>query len=370
MRIISLGYTTTASYDDPEAWLDRIDFYTGILEKLALRHEVESIEQINYEGQLERRGVRYHFINRSGSRYAHFRKLHRFVERTRPDVVLVNGFIFPLQIILLRRRLGRDARIIVFHRSERPFTGIRRYAQRLADRCVNAYLFASPEFAKQWKHNIDTKKKVFEVVQASSRFMPIDRNEARRVTGMEGAPVFLWVGRLVARKDPLTVLKAFLQFVKENTGARLYMIYQSEQMINDVKAMIAAAGKTGECVMLVGSVPHDQLLYWYNSADFFLIASAYEGSGISLTEALSCGCIPIVSDFVSFRAMTGNGRCGRMFPMGDAEGLLRIMQSISTFDIGAERSRALQCFREELSFDAIAQKLERIIQPNGITQHE
>ena len=50
MLIVSTSYNKTDEFDNPEDWLRRIGFYTGVLDELAKFHEVISIERINYEG--------------------------------------------------------------------------------------------------------------------------------------------------------------------------------------------------------------------------------------------------------------------------------------------------------------------------------
>ncbi|HEX3386522.1 MAG TPA: glycosyltransferase, partial [Mucilaginibacter sp.] len=77
-----------------------------------------------------------------------------------------------------------------------------------------------------------------------------------------------------------------------------------------------------ESITLVGELPHDELQYWFNSADFTLSASHYEGSGTAVCEAMSCGCVPIVTDIPSFRMITDNGRCGLLYEPGNEHALL------------------------------------------------
>ena len=254
MKIVSTSYTNTPDFTDPELWLDRISFYTGILEELTKQHEVESIEQINYSGKLERNGVLYHFLNFKKQKLRFPFKLHKYIGKIRPDVVFVNGFIFPLQIIQLRMNLGKTVKIIVLHRAEKPFTGIKKYFQKLADKYVNAYLFTSLAFSEAWKQNIDIGK-IHEVMQASSAFKPIDKSDARRQTGIIGQPVFLWVGRLDANKDPLTVVRAFLQFLKYQSEARLYLIYQEEKLLSEVNELIESDEKGKRSIILIGKIP-------------------------------------------------------------------------------------------------------------------
>ena len=75
-------------------------------------------------------------------------------------------------------------------------------------------------------------------MQASSVFQPANKTDARKQTGIDGHPVFLWVGRLDANKDPLTVIRAFLQFLNNQPAARLYMIYQEEKLLQEVRHLI------------------------------------------------------------------------------------------------------------------------------------
>ncbi len=363
MKIVSTSYTNTADFNDPEAWLNRISFYTGILEGLAIQNQVESIEQINYTGRLERKGVYYHFLNYKKNKLYFPLQLHAFIKKLEPDVVLVNGFIFPLQIIQLRLKLGRAVKIIVINRSEKPFTGIKKYLQGMADKSVNAYLFTSSEFGEQWTRNgnIRHPKKIYEIMHGSSVFSPGDKDKARSALSVTGSPVFLWVGRLDNNKDPLTVVKAFAAFLYFQPSAKLYMIYQAEDLLQDVSDLINQNEKTIQAIRLVGKVPHQQLQDWYSSTDFIISTSHYEGGGIAVCEAMSCGCIPILTDIISFRKMTGPGKCGLLFEPGNDAALLKKLMQTMQLDIQQESSKTLRQFEAELSFEAIAKKINHVI---------
>ncbi|HEY6062361.1 MAG TPA: hypothetical protein VIV35_02060, partial [Chitinophagaceae bacterium] len=142
MKIVSTSYSKTTEFTDPQKWLERIGFYSGILEELGRRHEVTGIERINYEGSYQQNNVSYYFIRLKKKKVYFPWRMHRLVKKLKPAVVLVNGFIFPFQIIQLRLKLGKAVKIIVLHRAEKPFKGLKKYLQKLADRCVDAYLFA------------------------------------------------------------------------------------------------------------------------------------------------------------------------------------------------------------------------------------
>jgi len=363
MKLIFTSYVSTPEYIIPGEWLKRIDAYTRILESLSNDHTVIGIERINYEGAYEKNGVQYLFIRLKQKTVRFPFRMHRLIKKLQPDIVFVNGFIFPLQTIQLRLKLGKAAKIIILHRGEKPYTGIRRFLQKLADKSINAYLFTSAEFGATWiKHgNISNQNKIHEIIQASSVFYPQERSSAKSILGVKGLPVFLWVGRLDVNKDPVTVVKAFSEFLKFQPGATLYMIYHTEMLLQEVSNLIKSDSKASTAIKLVGKIQHDDLQAWFNAADFIISGSHHEGSGVAVCEGMSCGCIPVITDIISFRKMTGPGKCGLLYKPGDDKDLLAALLKTRDLDIETESAKALQQFKDELSFEAIAKKINKVI---------
>lgn len=360
MKFIFTSYVSTPEFSQPAPWLKRIEAYTGILESLSRNHEVTGIERINYEGKYEQNGVQYYFIKLKKKVCFFPWRMHRRIKELQPDVVFVNGLVFPLQVIQLRLTVGKAVKIVVLHRAEKPFKGLKRHLQKLADRCVNAYLFMSSEFGNEWRMNINVKK-VHEVIQASSIFFPIEKPDVKRQSHTRSDLSFLWVGRLDSNKDPVTVITGFIQFLKEEPDAKLYLIYQGGELLQQVKDLINSDERGSSAIRLVGKVIHDQMQTWYTSVNFILSGSHYEGSGVAVCEAMSCGCIPIVTNILSFRRMTGPGKCGFLFEAGNEKDLLAALLKTRNMAIEMERNKVIKQFSEELSFEAIAGKVNRLV---------
>jgi glycosyltransferase involved in cell wall biosynthesis len=361
MHYVSLIYQRDGTYNSPQPWLARVSAYGGVLEALALHNKVTHVVQINYEGELVHNGVNYRFVDYGNERQLFPHKLHRLIKSLHPDVVMVHSFNHPLQVVQLKLFLSYKTRIIVQNHAEKPAIGIRKVLQRLADKWIGAYLFASKEMGLGWvtKGNIASSKKVHEVMELSSTFYPVDKQIARAKTGVDAEKVYLWAGRLDANKDPITAIKAFLKFAELSPHARLYMIYHTEELLPQIKQLLREASNP-DAVKLVGKIAHDDMLYWFNSADFFVAASHYEGSGTALCEALSCGCVPIVSDIASFRMITDNGKIGLLFSPGKEDELLLALSKSQNLDLSAQREMALAYFKSNLSFEAIAQKIHTV----------
>ena len=359
MKLVFSSYVSSPEYNDPKAWLKRIEGYTGILERLSKRHSVTGIERINYEGELEHNGVTYYFTRLKNKISRFPRRLHRLIKSTSPDAVFINGF-FPFQVFQLRLSLGKKVKIIILHRAEKPFTGLKKYLQRIADKYIYAYLFVSYEFGKQWEAagNLSLSK-VHEIMQASSVFQPADREAYQNKLSITGSSIFLWVGRLDRNKDPLTVVNAFTDFLQHDPDAKLYMIYQSDELLAE---LIKVSGNAvPNSIHLIGIVDHEELQLWYNSVDFIISSSHYEGSGVAVCEAMSCGCIPILTNIISFRKMTGNGKCGLLYSAGNEKDLLANLLTAMRLNREDERVKVLEQYKNELSFEAIADKINRLL---------
>jgi glycosyltransferase involved in cell wall biosynthesis len=360
MRIVFVSYNYSPDIHSPQQWVERIRFYVGWLECLAKEHTVIRVDQINYTGNHTYNGVQYHFVD-AGKKKNYFpRKLNHLVKSLQPDVVLVSSFLFPLQLIQLCNCLEKNVKMIVQHHAERPFTGIKKILQRNAAKRIDAFLFASEEIGKEWvkKGNLDKENKIQELMEVSSVFYPIEKNTAIKKTDITGNPVFLWIGRLNQNKDPLTAVKAFIKFAGNHPSARLYMIYHTDELLPEINKLLSGEGETSPVIM-VGKIPHADLLYWFNSAGYFLSASYYEGSGTALCEAMSCGCIPVISDIPSFRMIRGDS--GLLFEPGNETALLETLEQALQLNGEENRNKALLHFKNKLSFEAIACRFQEIV---------
>ncbi len=360
MRIVFLSYHYSPDIRSPEQWIDRLKYYIGWSEYLSNKHEVIRVDQINYTGDFRHGGIQYYCVD-DGKKPNYFpRKLHGFVRNLKPDLVLVSSFQYPLQVLQLRRILGKKIKIIIQHHAEKPIGGLKKFIRLAASREADAFLFTSRETGLDWikRKNLENADKIRELVEVSSVFYPVDRKAALEKTNVSGLPVYLWVGRLNQNKDPLTAVNAFLKFSILHPEARLYMIYQTGELAAHIQELLPA-GSGIPPVLLVGKIPHDELLYWFNSADFYLSASHYEGSGTALSEAMSCGCIPLVTDIPSFRMMSAGS--GLFFQPGNENDLLSVLQQSLVVNLQEKRTNILARFKTVLSIEAIAEKFQEII---------
>ena len=276
--------------------------------------------------------------------------------RLEADVVHFGGLVFPVPVLTLRATLPGSVPLLLQHHGEPPGTGRLGVLQRRCLRCADGVLFTASEIALDWMRggHLLWSTPVHEVLESSTDLRPAPRDEACRRTGIDGDPAVLWVGRLHARKDPVTALRLFERALSRVPNARLHLVWGEAPLLSELKQVVERSASLSGAVRFVGRVPHDELDLWYSAADLFLTTSPAEGSNWALIEATACGLPAVASDIPANRRVTGD--LAERFPAGDAtagaEALVR-----AAARAGEERRAALRdLFERSLTWDAVARE--------------
>jgi glycosyltransferase involved in cell wall biosynthesis len=86
---------------------------------------------------------------------------------------------------------------------------------------------------------------------------------------------------------------------------------------------------TSQRVTFEGSVNHNQMSDYWKANDVCILVSEFEGSSISMLEAMSQGCVPIVTKVSGTNAVICHGENGFVVPVGDMSKMACIIQSLS-----------------------------------------
>ena len=375
MHLVILNLAYRPELTTPELLLDRFRTLPAWAEAVlnAARQSgvadprVTVVQRFGVDAELERAGVLYRFVGDGGPAPWRWWRPSRRVLATaasacrdvgsgRGAVVHVHGLGSGAVVPGLCRRLPAGVPVLVQHHAELPARGFSGVLQRRGLRAADGFLFAARGLSQPWRQRgaIRGDVPVFEVMEGSTDFRPTERDEARRRTGLSGAPLLLWVGRLDANKDPLTVLTGFEGVLRELPGARLAMAYgPNSPLLGAVESRVAGSAALARTVRLLGTLPHSDLESVYNSADLFVLGSYHEGSGFALAEALACGVVPVVTDIPSFRMMTGGGTVGTLWPPGRPDALAEALRPAAGWPLPELSAAARALFDERLSWPAI-----------------
>jgi glycosyltransferase involved in cell wall biosynthesis len=352
--VVQVNYAFDETLDDPDALLSRYATLTGWSEALVDAGVRRStvVQRFHRAARVARNGVEYVFVEDD---------VRPAVARADADVVHVNGLAFAARTWRLRRALPSSTAIVVQNHSDTGPMGrapLQRIVGAIARGAVDAFLFAADEHVDRWRRAgfVGSRQPTYQVMEASTRVAAVERDAARATTGVAGRPALLWVGRLNANKDPLTVLEAFERSVDALPDATLTMIYGADDLLREVRARIEESSVLASRVRLVGPVSHERLPAFYSAADLFVLGSHHEGSGYALIEALACGAVPIVTDIPTFRLLTASGSLGALWSAGDAAACARAIAAVAARKVSDERRRVLDHFARDVSWRAIGRR--------------
>jgi glycosyltransferase involved in cell wall biosynthesis len=276
-----------------------------------------------------------------------------------PDVVHVNGLIFPSLVAAIRKAVGDRVTIVVQHHGgEFPIRGSgligwlqqRKWKRGLES--ANALSFTAREQAEQWRAaGVLADQRIIEIVEASTTLRTVDRERARAAINVSGDPIILWVGRLTTNKDPLTVLDGLERALPRLPKAQVVMVFGDDTLLVAVDDRVRASEILRGRVVLVGRLAREEMPNYYGAADMFVSGSHSEGSGYALIEAMAAGVVPVVTDIPSFRRIAGE--CGARWQPGDARQFADALVRVAGSDLDSQKASARERFASALSWDAI-----------------
>ncbi|MCM8787048.1 MAG: glycosyltransferase family 4 protein [Candidatus Omnitrophica bacterium] len=114
-------------------------------------------------------------------------------------------------------------------------------------------------------------------------------------------PYILYVGNFYPHKNIKGLLEAFFIFLKKfSTSYKLVVIAKKNRFFGDIFEY-AKEIKVFDSIIFLDFVNDEDLVYFYNFAEFFILPSFYEGFGLTTLEAIACGNVATVSNIKSLR---------------------------------------------------------------------
>jgi glycosyltransferase involved in cell wall biosynthesis len=194
-------------------------------------------------------------------------------------------------------------------------------------------------------------------LRAAARQLAPRREQLLQSFGLpQGQPVFLMVGRLVPKKQPLAVLEAFRRARREVSCSLL--VVGTGELEREMRDRISADGIPD--VALAGFLSQPELPRAYASADAFVLFSMInETWGLVVNEAMTFGLPVLVSDKVgSATDLVQPGRNGFKVAPEDIEALSRQMTTLARDPdlrarMGRESLRMIQEWTPEVAANGV-----------------
>jgi glycosyltransferase involved in cell wall biosynthesis len=115
----------------------------------------------------------------------------------------------------------------------------------------------------------------------------------------------LYLGRLQARKNLARLVEAYARVRKAGLRQKLVIAGKQDTLFEPIRSRIKEL-KLDEDILLPGYVHAEDVPVFYSAAEVFVYPSLYEGFGLPVIEAMSCGVPVITSRGSSLEEVAGN----------------------------------------------------------------
>lgn len=286
------------------------------------KNYLESDHKIDYivcpEPQRLFKGIKYSFVN-----FTFFNKFKsKFLKRKNLDYIksldklivadekyviqIVDnyGIVKPLKNYLVSKRLDSRCYIQFFYHGYLP------YSQKDSGNdfyeIVDEIILLTNDSYKEHKKQINVLPNYFSVLPNAvntEKFNKISVSEKiklKKQLGLENKTIFVWCSQDRPKKGLDLILNVWKRVFEVNQNSILLVIGC------EVRPKM-------EGVLFLGRVPNDELPRYYQVSDCYLFPTLWqEGFGLSLIEALHCGCYCIASSIGGVPEVLQYGQLGKL----------------------------------------------------------
>lgn len=178
--------------------------------------------------------------------------------------------------------------------------------------------------------------------------------------------IILSVGSLKPLKNPQTIIEAAgvlgIKYLKTNS---LHFVFAGEGVMKN--ELIGRALQLGinEHIRFLGNVPREDIPALYSIADIFIMGSDYEGTPLSLLEAMFNSLIVLGSDVQGINHVIRHNNNGLLFKLKDYNELAISIAEVLKLPANIQlqiRQNARITIKEKYNFDTMLDKYNKIIQ--------
>ncbi len=159
------------------------------------------------------------------------------------------------------------------------------------------------DICEVYPNNCGKVKRIYPGI--SNIFIPSEKSgvlEKYKIT----KPYFLCVGTIEPRKNLLVLLEAFRLFKQRNNNSYILVITGGSGWKSDAFFKALKSHPNKEDIRYTGFIDTSELPTLYTQATSLIYASLYEGFGLPVLEAMSCGTPVISGDNSSLKEAGGN----------------------------------------------------------------
>ena len=146
-----------------------------------------------------------------------------------------------------------------------------------------------------------------------------------------------YAARLVRQQKRADLLIDFISYLEQKNVNYLFQIAGEGECADKIVEYITQE-KLQDKVQLLGRLPKSSMDDFWKRQDVFVNVSEYEGTSLSMLEAMAFGCVPVVTDVSGAREFIEVGENGYICKVGDLQGIVACVEKLA-FD----REKLISC---------------------------
>ena len=116
------------------------------------------------------------------------------------------------------------------------------------------------------------------------------------------------------------IIKAVAQVLQKIPSAVLVLQNPGGQLTEDIKMLVRDSG-LNRSVRIIPRYNYNEMPELYALADIYVSVPSWDAAGISLTEAMACGAVPVISEVAGPMEWVRDEENGKVVPIRNAEAL-------------------------------------------------
>jgi L-malate glycosyltransferase len=238
----------------------------------------------------------------------YFKALEQIIEPNQKYIIQIIdnfGIVKPINDFLLNKQLRKLCYLQFFYHGFPPFH--ENFHGRWFYETIDEMILLTQDSYQAHKNYYTVLPCQFNILHNgvnSSQFYPLKSIEKtslrKKIKVQENKLIFIWCSKDRPKKGLDLILKVWKLLIEKNNDIELWVI--GNDRIIDLKQ-----------VKNIGRVPNNELAKYYQLADFYLFTSlCHEGFGLTLAEALKCGCYCIASNNGGIPEVLNYGQYGKL----------------------------------------------------------
>jgi alpha-1,3-mannosyltransferase len=169
----------------------------------------------------------------------------------------------------------------------------------------------------------------------------------------------LYIGRIAKNKRIDNLIQVVHLLKKEIHNVKLYIIGDDWQGIRKDLENMAKERGLSKNVIFTGRISDKEKFRYLGKAQFFVSASAYEGFGISVLEAMAAGIPVIANNIESFRNFIENGENGFIVDYSKPKEVANLILNLIDKDLSKISKNAKETSKE-YDWKEVIKRIEKI----------